>query len=226
MRRSTIPAGPPATLGLVFTGLVQAVGVVSGVQATPRGITLEVDPGGWAYRPAPGDSVCVSGVCLTHCPSDSSRGLVFEAIPETLAKTTLGALEVGARVNLEHALRADSLLGGHFVQGHVDGTGVVERVQSSGEHRVTVAVPTLGVPGVAPAWAEFASYLAPKGSICVDGVSLTIAGIHDAGRAFDVALIPTTLALTTLGSLRAGDRVNLEADMIAKTVVNFLRLRG
>lgn len=228
----------------MFTGLVQAIGTITesrplapgelpawlaaaptapraespaGTHAQP--IRLVIDPGSWAHRPSRGDSIAVNGCCLTVV--DTARGWAFDAVPETLAKTTLGSISPGTRVNLEHAVTASTLLGGHLVQGHVDGTGEVTRISASGEYRIRFRVPPF-----------IAQYLAPKGSITVDGVSLTIAaapGETVAGAQplaldeFEVALIPTTLQLTTLGSLAVGSRVNIEADTIAKTVVAFLR---
>ena len=155
-------------------------------------------------RPWPvkaGASVAVSGVCLTAL---AGNGLAFDVIPETLSRTTLGRLRPGARVNLERALPAGARLDGHVVQGHVDGTGVVEALSRKGG-AVTLAV---RVPDA------LEDQIVAKGSIAVDGVSLTVV---DAGnRRFTVALIPTTLRLTTIGRLRKGDRVNLETDVLAK----------
>jgi len=196
----------------VFTGLIQAVGEVTASAPSEAGRRLEIDPRGWGYVPEAGASVCVSGACLSQAGPYGGR-LVFDVIPETLEKTTLGELGVGSRVNLEKSLAAGDLIGGHFVQGHVDGVGVVERVQRDGEWRVRVAA-----PGVV------ARHLAPKGSVAIEGVSLTIAALE--GDALEVALIPTTLAETTLGDLREGDRVNLEADMLAKQVWAILERRG
>lgn len=204
----------------MFTGLVQAVGLIAQSSPSNRGLRVVVDAKGWDHRPAPGDSICVSGVCLTVAGEAASVGrhgphelLAFDVVPETLAKTTAGRWAPGMAVNLEHAARADTLLGGHIVQGHVDGVGTVERVQTQGEWRVTIRPPE-----------DLRAFLAPKGSICVEGVSLTLAEVSPAQAAtFDVALIPTTLERTTLGALKAGDAVNLEADIIAKTVVNYLR---
>jgi len=192
----------------VFTGLVQAVGVIIRAEPTAAGRRLVVDPGAWTHRPAPGESISVSGACLTQAGAFEGR-LVFDVVPETLARTTLGAREPGSRVNLERSLAAGDLIGGHFVQGHVDGVGTVERVRTDGEWRVRVAAPE-----------AVAAYLVPKGSIAVEGVSLTIAAVD--GDAFEIALIPTTLAETTLAELREGDRVNLEADTLAKTVATLL----
>ncbi len=196
----------------MFTGLVQAVGVIAQTQPSDAGRRIVIDPARWDHRPAPGESISVSGVCLSMVGPFDGR-LVFDAVPETLAKTTLGALKPGDRVNLERSLAAGDLIGGHFVQGHVDGVGVVERVKTAGEHRVRVVAP----PEVAP-------YLIPKGSISVEGVSLTIADVD--ADAFELALIPVTLEETTLADLRPGSRVNLEADSLAKTVATLLERRG
>lgn len=199
----------------MFTGLVQAVGRVASTDAGPRGVRLVIDPQGWDHRPAPGDSLAVSGVCLTLAEAVSADGhWCFDVIPETLAKTTLGALPPGDAVNLEHAATPMTLLGGHVVQGHVDGVGKVESVVTQGEWRVRIRPPTDLLP-----------YLVPKGSICMDGVSLTIAALEPHAW-FEVALIPVTLAKTTLGSLGAEARVNLEADAMAKTIVHYLKHFG
>ncbi|MCX5660607.1 MAG: riboflavin synthase [Planctomycetota bacterium] len=198
----------------MFTGIVQAKGSVASVRPQPAGVRLAIDPRGW--RPAGGlalalgDSVCVSGVCLTLASLDAGQ-LHFDVINETLTKTTLGSLGAGQTVNLEPSLTANTPMGGHFMQGHVDGVGVVSQIKNDpGDWRVTVTPP-----------AELADYVIPKGSIAIDGVSLTLAST--AAGTFDVALIPTTLKLTTLGDLRVGSRVNLEADILAKTVVHYLR---
>ena len=194
----------------MFTGLVQAVGVVVACQPTPGGVALVIDPRGWDHSPAPGDSICVSGCCLTVAEV-SARGWRFDVIAETLGKTTLGSLAAGGRVNLEHSLRADSLMGGHFVQGHVDGVGTVRRVQDDpSDWRVEIALPE-----------GLRQYVTPKGSVTLEGVSLTIAAVTPEG--FEVALIPTTLAKTTLEGLRAGHLCNVEADILAKTIVFWLR---
>jgi riboflavin synthase len=136
--------------------------------------------------------------------------LGFDVIPPTLAKTNLGGLRAGEVVHVERSLRAGDPIDGHFVQGHVDGVGeLVDQVTDDREWRLRIAAPP-----------ELARYLVPKGSVAVDGVSLTLAAV--AGREFEVALIPTTLALTTLGKKTVGDRFNLECDMMAKTVVSYL----
>lgn len=197
----------------MFTGLVQAMGRVAGVEGREGSTRIMIDAGGWDHRPAPGDSVCVSGCCLTLVESSSPGLLAFDAIPETLAKTTLASWREGWRVNLEHSARMDTLIGGHVVQGHVDGVGEVVSVKTEGEWRVRVRLD----PGLA-------AYIVPKGSVSVDGVSLTIAAEDAEESWFEVALIPETLERTTLGELKAGDRVNIECDIMAKTVAHQLRL--
>lgn len=195
----------------MFTGIVQATGRIREARPTVAGLRLVIDPLGWDHRSEPGESIAVSGCCLTLVGPARDGSLDFDAVAETLAKTTLGGLRPGDAVNLERSLRASDLLGGHFVQGHVDGVGAIERVETGAERRVTIRPP--------PA---LMVYMVPKGSVAIDGVSLTIAGTRPDRGVIDVALIPVTLERTTLGSLRAGDRVNVEADAIAKTVVHAL----
>jgi len=172
-------------------------------------IRLEVAAPATAAATAIGDSVSVSGCCLTAV-SVTGRRIAFDAVPETLARTSLGALATGARVNLEPSLRAGEPLGGHYVQGHVDGVGTVRSVADEGEsRRVWVDAPS-----------EILRYVVEKGSIAVEGASLTLAGVDDGG--FSVALIPHTLAETTLGELAPGASVNLEVDVLAKYVERLL----
>jgi len=193
----------------VFTGIVREVGRVASVDAVGGGIRLEVDAAATAAATAIGDSVSVSGCCLTAV-SVTGRRIAFDAVPETLARTSLGALATGARVNLEPSLRAGEPLGGHYVQGHVDGVGTVRSVADEGEsRRVWVDAPS-----------EILRYVVEKGSIAVEGASLTLAGVDDGG--FSVALIPHTLAETTLGELAPGASVNLEVDVLAKYVERLL----
>jgi len=205
----------------MFTGIVQACGSVAGVEARPFGIRLVVDRRAWSgYHPRDGDSVCVSGVCLTIAGFDDAT-LGFDVISETLDKTTLGQLVPGSVVNLEPAVTPSTPLGGHFVQGHVDGVGRITRAQSQGdESRITFEpLPQDNGPND-----SLMDTIVHKGSIAVDGVSLTVASV---GRSdFEVALIPTTLERTTLGRAKAGDHVNLETDMINKAVVHLLRRRS
>lgn len=208
----------------MFTGIVRHVGRVASVEKTATGLRLVVDPRGWGHRPEPGDSIANSGCCLTLVRDVDEAGgmLTFDAIPETLAKTTLGAWAPGHGVNLEQAARMGDRLDGHIVQGHVDGVGVVDRVETADGWRVRIGVP-----------AEMGRYLVPKGSVTVDGVSLTLAavgGIREGSPWFEVALIPETLARTTLKDLKAGDGVNIECDITAKTVAHvvehYMSLRG
>lgn len=198
----------PCDSSPVFTGLIQSIGTVRSASPTPSGVRLAIEGPGWAL--SHGESIAVSGCCLTVVDT-SSNLMSFDAIPETLSKTTLGALAPGSKVNLERALQVGDRLGGHFVQGHIDGLGTVERVQTSPNWRVWVRLP-----------APLMKFMAPKGSICIDGVSLTLAEVNAAASTIAVALIPTTLELTTLSTLTRGQHVNIEADPIAKSIVNYL----
>lgn len=196
----------------MFTGLVEAIGDVAEARSTAAGLSLRIRT---AIAPAlaPGDSLAVNGVCLTAVEVDGDC-VRADVGPETLRVTTLGALCQGAGVNLERPLRPDSRLGGHFVQGHVDGIGVIEALRAEADFFwLTVSFPR-----------HLAAYLVPKGSIAVDGISLTVAALH-ADR-FDVQIVPFTLAHTNLSRARPGDRVNLECDMIGKYVVRALEMAG
>ena len=191
----------------MFTGIVQAVGRIATAQAMSDGLKLTLDAGTLDLSDlGVGDSVAVSGCCLTVVSVDQTK-LAFDVSAETLRCTA--RLDRPGRVNLEKAMRLSDRLGGHLVAGHVDGVGIVtrfERAASDGENvELEVEAPE-----------ELAHFIAGKGSIAVDGVSLTINGV--AGRRFSVNLIPHTLAVTTLGSLATGARVNLEVDMIARYV--------
>lgn len=191
----------------MFTGIVQATGIVRSARSTGNEVRLVLDAPGLA-RPIPtGGSVCVSGVCLTVTRWDAQT-IEFDVVAETLSRSTLGKLKPGNRVNLERSLRPGDGLDGHIVQGHVDGTATVARISS--DHTVTFETTD-----------DLSPYIIPKGSIAIDGVSLTIVGVS--GTEFSVALIPTTLADTTLGNLRVGDRVNIETDILARTVVTTLQ---
>jgi riboflavin synthase len=193
----------------VFTGLVREVGTIVSVEGGAGGVRMQVESPATASGAAVGDSIAVSGVCLTVVAVDDAR-LSFDAVPETLARTSLGHLATGSRVNLEPALRAGDPLGGHYVQGHVDGVGAVREVADEGEgRRIWFDAPP-----------ELLRYVVEKGSIAVEGTSLTVAALDDVG--FAVALIPHTLAETTLGELSPGDAVNLEADVLAKYVERLL----
>ena len=160
-----------------------------------------------------GDSVAVNGCCLTVTRFGDGQ-LCFDAVRETLERTSLGDLKPGSGVNLERAVRADGRLDGHIVQGHVDGTGRVRALERSGDDvRLEVGCGD-----------ELLRYLVPKGSVAIDGVSLTVVGVS--GEGFDVALIPHTLAETNLGQRATGDRVNLETDVIGRYVVSYLERSG
>ncbi len=184
--------------GTVFTGLIREVGRV--VSFEDGRLTIES-----TQQAGLGDSIAIDGVCLTVVAREGGT-LAFEAVPETLARTSLGTLEPGSRVNLEPALRAGDPLGGHYVQGHVDGLGTVRSVEPEGEgKRIWIDAPT-----------DLLRYVVEKGSIALQGTSLTVAALDDQG--FAVALIPHTLHETTLDRLAPGDRVNLEADVLAKYI--------
>ena len=193
----------------MFTGIVEELGVVEAlvdqgdaVRLTVRGPHVTLDAG-------LGDSIAVNGCCLTVAERDQET-FTADVMRETLEKTSLGALAPGDRVNLERAVTPQTRLGGHIVQGHVDGTGqLLSRTPSEHWEVVTISLPT-----------DIARYLVPKGSITVDGVSLTVVDVTPDG--FTVSLIPETLARTTLGLKQAGDPVNLEVDVIAKYVERLL----
>ncbi len=205
----------------MFTGIVQILGRIGTVQQRPFGIHLTIEHDGWDNgTPSPGDSVCISGVCLTVVES-TQRVLSFDVVAETLAKTTLGDIEPGQMVNLEPALTPNTPIGGHFVQGHIDGLGQITGVRADTDDRRITVVPAVESPAVA---AELMEAIVPKGSVAIDGVSLTVAAVDRSQ--FEVALIPTTLEHTTLGRAKVDDRVNLETDIVSKTVVHWLRQRS
>jgi len=198
----------------MFTGIVEELGTVEGFDRGGETARLSVATKIARDGSEIGASVAVNGVCLTvvERPSD---GLVFELGPETLARTSLGALAPGRHVNLERPLRFGGALGGHLVLGHVDGVGTVERVERvESTTRVRIAL----------ADRALAPLLIPQGSVAVDGVSLTVAAL--AITTFEVMLIPHTLAVTTLGTLGGGETVNLEMDVIGKYLQRSLALRG
>ena len=185
----------------MFTGIVREVGRVEAVEERGESVRLVVRAPETAAAATVGDSVLLAGVCLTAVEvADGS--VAFDAVPETLRRSTLGRLEAGAGVNVEPALRAGDPLGGHIVQGHVDGVGRIRRVDDEG---IEVEAPQ-----------DVLRYCVEKGSIAVEGVSLTIGGLGE--RSFTVALIPHTRDVTTLGGVAEGDDVNLEVDVVAKYV--------
>jgi riboflavin synthase len=189
----------------MFTGIVEERGRVRSLEAGDSGARLVVEVSTVASDTQPGGSVAVNGVCLTAVDV-ADDALSFDLARETMARSALGRLRPGDPVNLERPLTLASRLGGHIVQGHVDGVGRVRQVERDGEGAtMRVAVPETLRP-----------YLVEKGSVAVDGVSLTVAALD--GETFDAALIPHTLSATTLGERRPGDEVNLEADVLAKYV--------
>jgi riboflavin synthase len=196
----------------MFTGLIEALGEVVEVKPTPAGLRLRLTTP-IAAELSPGDSISVDGVCLTVVAADSD-GVHADISPETARVSALGSLKRGAVVNLERPLRADARLGGHFVQGHVDATGAIEDIRQDGDsYWVTVKFPPLLAP-----------YIVRKGSIAVNGISLTVAGVDD--RHFDVQIIPFTWEHTNLRGLKKGDLVNLECDILGKYVVRVAELAG
>jgi riboflavin synthase len=196
----------------MFTGLVESVGEVIERKPTGGGFRLRI-ASALAPELAPGDSLAVNGVCLTVILAEQNE-VHADIGPETSRVTTLGALERGAVVNLERPLRADGRIGGHFVQGHVDAIGWVQELRQEAEfHWLTVSFPP-----------ELARYLVHKGSIAVDGISLTVAGLG-ADR-FDIMVIPFTMTHTNLGRVQLRDRVNLECDIVGKYVIRAAELAG
>jgi riboflavin synthase len=196
----------------VFTGIIQTTARLEGRSPSGGGARLVLATPRALPALAIGESIAVNGACLT-VTARRGRSFTVDVSPETLRRTTLGGLARGARVNLERALRAGDRMGGHIVQGHVDGVGRLEAIRPDAEWtRYRFEVPR-----------PLAPYLVEKGSIAVDGVSLTVASCR--GRRFTVALIPHTLAATTLGERRPGDPVNLEADVLLKQIVSMLRAR-
>jgi riboflavin synthase len=193
----------------MFTGLVAATGTVSAVERLGEGVRLSVATP-LAAELADGDSVAVNGVCLT-ARAAADGGFAADVMAETLRRCALGPVEVGDSVNLELPLRAAARLGGHVVQGHVDGVGVVAAIADEGFARVVrIAAPE-----------QLLRYVVEKGSIAVDGVSLTVSAVDD--EAFEVSLIPETLERTTLGALEPGRAVNLEVDVLAKYVEKLMK---
>ena len=198
----------------MFTGIIESIGTIARIERRGGDVRLHVDAGSLVLDDVKlGDSISVSGVCLTAVEID---GAVFtvDVSTETLARTTLGALRDGDPVNLEKAMRLSDRLGGHLVAGHIDGVGRVISIESDARsQRWLFEVP--------PALAR---YLAPKGSICIDGVSLTVNEVD--GRRFGVNLIPHTIDVTTLGDRKVGDAVNVEVDLVARYVERLFAERG
>jgi riboflavin synthase len=196
----------------MFTGLVEALGEITEVKPTPGGFRLRLSTS-LAPELGNGDSLAVNGVCLTVIAADP-YAVHVDVSPETVRVTTIGTLKRGSMVNLERPLRADSRLGGHFVQGHVDGVATVEDVRQDGDsYWLTIMF--------AP---PLAGFIVRKGSITVNGVSLTVAGVDD--RRFDVQIIPYTWTHTNFHALKAGETVNLECDILGKYVARAIELSG
>lgn len=196
----------------MFTGIIQTTARLKGRTPSGGGARLILATPRALPALAIGESIAVNGACLT-VTGRRGRAFTVDVSPETLRRTTLGRLARGSRVNLERALRVGDRMGGHIVQGHVDGVGRLEAIRPDGNWtRYSFQAPR-----------SLSPYLVEKGSIAVDGVSLTVAGCR--GRCFTIALIPHTLAATTLGDRRPGDPVNLEADVLLKQIVAMLRVR-
>ena len=191
----------------MFTGLVETFGTVTSVRNAGNGITLSLTPGG-EFDVAIGDSVSVNGVCLTV--TRRNHDISFDVSPETLKSTNLGELQAGNKVNLERALRLSDRLGGHIVTGHVDGIGSISAKSKAGEYTFY----SFECPF------ELLKYVVKKGSIAVDGISLTVVDLDR--RSFSVAIIPHTFSATSLGGKGVGDRVNLEVDIIGKYIERLL----
>ena len=197
----------------MFTGIVRERGRVVRADGGPDGLSLDVDAPETAALSAVGDSVSIAGACLTVTSVAEGR-MTFHAVPETIERTSLGRLRAGEEVNLEPALRTGDPLGGHYVQGHVDAVGTVRSVEPEGE----------GARLWVDAAPDVLRYCVDKGSVTVEGVSLTIAGLDHDG--FAIALVPHTLDVTTLGAAAPGDPVNLEVDVLAKYVEKLVRTDG
>ena len=192
----------------MFTGLIETVGTVAGMRPREEVVELTIQAPAIASELKLGDSVSISGACSTVTSFDANSFKV-EMMPETQRRTKLGTLRSGSPVNLERAMRLDSRLDGHLVSGHIDGVAAVEKIEDLGlTKKLSFKAPK-----------ELLEGIVEKGSVAIDGVSLTVIGVG--GESFSVGVIPTTLAETTIGSLRAGDTVNIETDMMGKYFKNF-----
>jgi len=198
----------------MFTGIIVATGRVASIADRGGDLELGLDAAGLdAARVGLGDSVCVQGVCLTVTRKQGSC-FFADVSRETMSKTSLGGLKVGSAVNLEPSLRAGDALGGHMVSGHVDGVGrLVNAAADARSTRLTFELPE-----------PLMKFVAPKGSICIDGVSLTVNGVE--GPRFEVNIIPHTWKVTTLGALQVGDAVNIEIDVVARYVERLMQYSG
>ncbi len=191
----------------MFTGLIESVGRVGSITPTQQGVRMRIETE-LAPELAIGDSLATNGCCLTVVEK-TAHDVAMDMSPETLRVTTLGDAVVGSLVNLERPMRADGRFGGHIVQGHVDATGVIKAIEPEGEfYRIVVSYP-----------ADLAQFFIYKGSVAVDGISLTIASLNDEDESFSVQIIPHTWTHTNLSAARSGTRVNLEVDLVGKYVV-------
>ncbi len=189
----------------MFTGIILGLGTISAITPKGRGLTFSILPDFLLDDPMEGESIAVNGVCLT-ATTISEKEFTVDVSPETLSRTTLGELRSGSRVNLERALKLSDRLGGHIVSGHVDGVGVIlERKDLREFLEFSVRPPT-----------DLLRYIIEKGSIAIDGISLTVNAVTD--DSFRVAIIPHTAKITTMGLRRSGDRVNLEVDLVGKYI--------
>jgi riboflavin synthase len=210
--------GVPKTesAGFMFTGIVEGTGVIAKIKPTAKAIQMTVQAGKYGQGVKLGDSVAVNGCCLTVVKvagAGARRTLQFDLLLETWQRTNFAAAETGALVNLERSLAVNSRLGGHFVTGHIDGTGEITRWERAGQdHVIEIAAPP-----------EVMRYVVFKGSIAVDGISLTVAGV--AKKSFRIWIIPHTFEVTALRERKVGGLVNLEADMIGKYVEQFINAR-
>ena len=199
----------------MFTGLVQKIAKVTSVKHDNGGVRLVISCTKWADSIELGESISTSGCCLTVVGNVVENGnnlISFDIVQESLICTTLDSLQEGSSVNVERSLRPDSFLGGHFVQGHIDGIETVSLVtpHDSGDCRLRITMATID-----------SDTIIPKGSVSIDGVSLTVATVCDDW--FEVALVPTTLRETTLGTIQVGDSVNIETDILTRTIVEVVR---
>lgn len=195
----------------MFTGIVHHVGVIESLDPAPKGKRLAVKAPRLAAVSAPGDSIATNGVCLT-VESVHEDVMSFTAVGETLERTTLGGLKTGGRVNLEAAATPATALGGHLVQGHVDGVGEVESFESAGDDRMLAVRIPKSIEGLPVA----------KGSIAIDGVSLTVVDVID-GAVVTITIVPYTIENTIIGGYRRGAKVNVEADIVGKYVMEYVK---
>ena len=198
----------------MFTGIIEEIGTVRSIRGGGSGVVLDIEASRVLEGTATGDSIAVNGVCLTVTPG--SGHFTADAMPETLRRTSLGSLRPGSKVNLERAMACGGRFGGHLVSGHVDACGrVADLVQDGIALVMRVSVPS-----------DVLRYVARKGSVTLDGVSLTVASVSDADSSFTVSLIPHTMASTTLHLLKPGSPVNVEVDMLARYVERLLASSG